>query len=111
LSFLFSQRTHQTGRSLSPPKNPTRLAVPIGPALPDPPTFCLPAGRASLSPSVVTHAVSPVFALTAHSLPQGGFWHGALPNMRPVASRMGAAKPLYGPGPLMLPRSYGCVDP
>src|SRR5262249_4741415 len=98
-------------RSFVAPTKTSPPAVTIGPALPEPPTFCLPGGSASLIPSVVTQAMSPVFALTAHSFAQGGFWQGALPNMRPFSSRIGAAKPLYGPGPLMLPRSYGCGDP
>ena len=48
----------------------------VGPALPLPPTFCLPAGRKSLTPSVVSQAISPVLALTAIKRDHGGRWHG-----------------------------------
>ena len=66
-----------------------------GPALPLLPVFCLPSGRRSVSPSRTSQAMSPVLAFTANSLPHGGFWQGM-----PIA-----LNPLYGPGPLMLPRS------
>jgi len=65
-------------RSSVAPTNTSPPAVTVGPALPLPPTFCFPSGRFSLIPSVVCHAIAPVFALTATSLPHGGRWHGAL---------------------------------
>src|SRR4051812_12938636 len=87
--------------SLVAPMNTSPPAVTIGPAEPPRPVLRLPSGKLSLTPKVICHANSPVFALTAVSLPQGGFWQGI-----PLA-----VNPAYGPGPVTLARSYGCVDP
>src|SRR5205085_8987639 len=83
------KRASFAGTNRSPP------AVDVGPALPTLPTSCLPSGRRSFNPRITCQAMSPVLALIANNLPHGGVWHG-IPS---------AAKPLYGPGPLMLPRS------
>ena len=44
-------------------------------------------------PETVSQAMSPVFALTAISLPHGGFWQGQLPITLPCASFTVAVKP------------------
>src|SRR5512138_2807369 len=62
-------------RSLVAPTNTRPPAVTVGPALPLLPTSCFPAGRASFSPSTDSHAISPVFALTATSFDHGGRTH------------------------------------
>jgi hypothetical protein len=79
-------------RSLVAPMNTSPPAVTMGPALPVEPVFRLPSGRASVIPSVVCQAISPVFAFTANKRPHGGFWHGQFPRVRPLASLAGALK-------------------
>ena len=87
----------------------------VGPALPELPTSCLPSGSCSFKPSVDSHAISPVFAFTATSLPHGGRWHGRLgPTGRLFSSYLpdsGALNVKNGPTPPMLARSYGCFEP
>src|SRR5437016_5580818 len=97
--------------SLVAPMNTRPPAVTVGPALPTPPVFCLPGGSASFNPSGSSQAMFPLLALTANKRPQGGFWHGQLPSTLPLESLACALNPLYGPGPLIEPRSYGCGDP
>ena len=74
---VFESNARKRRSSVAPTK--TRPpAVTVGPALPLPPVFCFPAGRKSFTPSVVSHAISPVFALTAISRDHGGRWHGRI---------------------------------
>src|ERR1700739_1223955 len=47
------------------------LAVTIAPPRPGRPVFCLPGGRLSVTPSVVRHAILPVFTSTATNWPHG----------------------------------------
>src|SRR4051812_29049055 len=51
-------------------------AVAIGPPIFSRPVFLFASGNSSVTPKGTFHAMSPVFALTAIRLPQGGFWHG-----------------------------------
>src|SRR5436190_24368590 len=60
--------------------------VTIGPPAPGDPTFCLPAGIVSLTPSGTCQAISPVTALIATSRAHGGLLHGQFPIVRPDAS-------------------------
>src|SRR4030095_3396472 len=73
-------------RSLVAPTKTRPPAVVVGPALPLPPVSCLPSGSASLRPSVLSHAISPVFALTATRRAHGGRWHGRFARVGPVES-------------------------
>src|SRR5262252_7673726 len=98
-------------RSFVAPTMTIPPAVAIGPALPLPPVFFFPSGSVSVMPSGTCQAMSPVFALTATSRAHGGRWHGRLAITRPFSSRIGALNVKYGPAPLTLPRSYGCLDP
>src|SRR5262245_15125822 len=66
------------------PRKPT--AVTIGPPAPGDPTFCLPGGNVSLSPSGTCHAMSPVLPLIATSLAQGGLLQGQFATVRPFSS-------------------------
>src|SRR4249919_2801678 len=96
-------------RSLVAPMNTRPPAVTVGPALPLPPTFCLPAGRKSLTPSVVCHAISPVLALTAIKRDHGGRWHGRITS-RPSAFFPADAENVWnGPTPSIDARSYSSV--
>ena len=85
-------------RSLVAPTNTRPPAVTVGPALPLPPVSCLPSGSASVRPSGLSHAISPVLALTATSRAHGGRWHGRFATVRPLASLSGAVNVKYGPG-------------
>src|SRR4030095_1234867 len=76
-------------RSVVAPTNTSPPAVTVGPALPLLPVSCLPSGSASVSPSGVSHAISPVLALTATSRPHGGRWHGRLAGVRPAGAVYG----------------------
>src|SRR5262245_50862036 len=76
-------------------------AVAIGPPAPGDPTFCLPGGNVSFTPSGTCQAMSPVFPLMAMSFAQGGLLHGQFAMVRPVASFAGA----LNAGPLT--RVYG----
>src|SRR5688572_22422926 len=94
-SFPVLESIARNLESLVAPMKTRPPAVTIGPAEPPRPVFCLPAGKLSLTPWVVCHAVSSVLAFTAVSRPHGGFWH-----VMPLAEN-----PEYGPGPFTLPRS------
>src|SRR5262245_52626321 len=61
-------------------------AVTIGPPAPGDPTFCLPGGKVSFTPSGTCQAMSPVFPLMATSCAHGGLLHGQFAIVRPVAS-------------------------
>src|SRR5262245_32919193 len=91
--------------------NTSPPAVTVGPALPLPPTFCFPAGRFSLIPSIVCHAISPVFALTAMSRDHGGRWHGSTMSRPEASLPIDAENEWNGPTPSTDARSYGCVEP
>src|SRR5262245_40701712 len=102
-------------RSLVAPTKTSPPAVTVGPALPLPPTSCLPAGSASLVPSTDSHATIPVFALIAISFDHGGRAHGSCgPGFGlPLSSYpfIGAENVKNGPTPFTLARSYACFDP
>src|SRR6185369_15227697 len=53
-------------------------AVATDPPILGRPVFCLSAGRLSVTPSRLSHAISPVFTLIAKSLPHGGWLQGML---------------------------------
>src|ERR1700684_1253622 len=57
--------------SLVAPTNVRPPAVTIAPPSPGRPVFCLPGGKLSVTPSVVRHAILPVFTSTATNWPQG----------------------------------------
>ena len=73
---VFESNARKRRSSVAPMKT-SPPAVTVGPALPLPPVLRLPSGSASVVPSVVCHAISPVFALTAISRDHGGRWHGS----------------------------------
>ena len=79
-------------RSVVAPTKTRPPAVTVGPALPLFPVSCLPSGSASVRPSGVSQAISPVLALTATRRPHGGRWHGRFAIVRPVSSLSGALK-------------------
>src|ERR1700727_396529 len=53
------------------PTNVNPLAVTIAPPRPGRPVFCMPEGKLSVTPSVVRHAILPVFTSTATNWPHG----------------------------------------
>ena len=75
------------------------------------PVFRLLSGNSSVTPTVVCHAMSPVFAFTAIRRLQGGFWQGHVSPTTglPSGPLTFAAKRCPGPGPDSLPRSYCSV--
>src|SRR5262249_536724 len=78
--------------SLVAPMKSKPPAVTIGPPAPGDPTFCLPGGSVSLTPSGTCHAMSPVLPLMATSLAQGGLLQGQFAIVRPFASFAEALK-------------------
>src|SRR5438067_12352210 len=68
------------------PMNRTPPPVTIGPPAPGDPTLFLPSGSVSLIPRGACQAMSPVSALMATSLAQGGLLQGQFPIVRPLAS-------------------------
>src|ERR1700733_1718513 len=74
----FFESNARNRRSFEAPMNINPPAVAIEPPRLTRPVSFLPSGSSSVMPSRTCHAISPVFAFTAVSKPQGGFWHGHL---------------------------------
>src|SRR5438132_10552337 len=92
-SFPVFESNARNRPSFVAPMNTRPPAVTVGPPAPGDPTFCLPAGSVSFTPSGTCHAMSPVTALIATSLAHGGLLHGQFPIVRPLASLTDALNP------------------